>query len=256
MAGKAPCFLFKQTRVNLDWSDKTPNHNTDVALPRHPSARPNRTLTLRNKKRSEPLDSEEKFKLAQHATHASVYYRPAARFPRCILWRIVEDWSVLTLSAVDFTKPDAQSELGRTVRLVFPEQIQPGGVGFADAPHHDELVVYALTQSGVLYTLRLSQEFFANVARGRGAPRPEEFCSLYLASSFQTSRPHLLMPINDESLVVSVRDGKIVKLQRLSTLDGELTAVTRRRRRANWVQALQRRDTQRRPLAKARYGDI
>jgi nuclear pore complex protein Nup160 len=216
MADRSACHLFKQTRVNLDWTDKRSDTAIDVHLPFHPG-RSGRSLGIirRRNKRQEPPDTEEKFKLAHHARAASIYYRPVERFPRCILWRLVEDSRVLSVTAVDFTRPESQGEVETTFRFIFPEPIQPSTVGFADAPTRDELVIYALTHDGILYTLNLSPDYLLRDAFLRRNVQPSDFCTTYYPSAFTLHSPHFLLPINHQSLVIPLQDGNVLKLDRI-----------------------------------------
>ncbi|TGZ79732.1 hypothetical protein EX30DRAFT_74495 [Ascodesmis nigricans] len=211
MAGKLPCFLFKQTRVNFDWTDNRSPVSIDIHLPKH-NTHPAKSIDFGSAQtRSITLDSEEKFKFSQHANAGSIYYRPSGRFPRCILWRVLEDWKALSITSVDFTRPDTQPEVTRTLRFLFPESIQPGSVGFADALDHDELVVYVLTTRGVLYTLILTPDMLTGTSR---TVRLSEFCTTYAPSAFTLNTPHFVHPVNDRSLVVAMRDGSMLKLER------------------------------------------
>jgi nuclear pore complex protein Nup160 len=215
MTERLACHLFKQTRVNLDWAEKKSTSIIDVPLPHH-AGRISKSLAFPKKSNrlEQPADTEEKFKLTHHASSASIHCRPVARFPRCILWRIVEDWHVLSLTAVDFTKPESSSELETTFRFVFPEPIQTGTVGFADAPGRDELVVYALTQSGVLYTLNLTPDFLLRNSFLRRNSESSDYCTTFYPTAFSLHSPHFLLALDHESLIIPLQDGNILKLVR------------------------------------------
>ncbi|KAI5788187.1 nucleoporin Nup120/160-domain-containing protein [Pyronema domesticum] len=212
MSDRTACHLFKQTRVNLDWTEKNHSSAIDIQLPPHPS-RARSSLKKRGKQPDHP-DTEEKFKLAHHATTASIHYRPADRFPRCIMWRVVEDSQVLSVSAVDFIKPEHHPELETTFRFVFPDQIQPGTVGFADSQSRDELVVYALTTEGVLYTLTLTPDFLQRNSFAKRGAQQSDYCTTFCPSSFMLHSPHFLLPISNDSVVIPLQDGNILKLDR------------------------------------------
>jgi len=121
---------------------------------------------------------------------------------------------VLSVAAVDFTKPDSHAELETTFRFVFPEPIQPGTVGFADAPGRDELVVYALTRDGVLYTLSLTPDFLLRNSFLKRGAQSSDYCTTYCPSAFTLHSAHFLLPISHESLVIPLQDGNILKLDR------------------------------------------
>jgi nuclear pore complex protein Nup160 len=214
MADRPACHLFKQTRINLDWTESTATSMIDVSLPLHAS-RIHRGLNIRRKvKRQEQPDTEEKFKLANHATSASIYFRPSTRFPRCILWRILGDFEVLCITAVDFTKPESHAELETTFRFIFPEPVQPATIGFADAPGRDELIVYALTQGGIFYTLNLTPDFLLHKSVLRRGSKTSDFCATYYPSAFVLHTPHFLLPLDHESLIIPLQDGNILKLEK------------------------------------------
>lgn len=214
MTDQPACHLFKQTRINLDWAEKRSTTIIDVPLPHH-AGRSSRSLNIRKKtKRQEHPDTEEKFKIAHHASTASIYYRPPDRFPRSILWRVVEDSYVLSVAAVDFTRPGSHGELETTFRFYFPEPIQPGTVGFADAPNRDELVIYALTRDGVLYTLDLTPDFLLRNSFLKRGSQSSDYCTTYCPSTFTLHSPHFLLPISNLSLIVPLQDGNILKLDR------------------------------------------
>ncbi|KAL7273197.1 hypothetical protein RUND412_003954 [Rhizina undulata] len=214
MAERAPCYLFKETRVNLDWGAAGTTIN--IVLPRHHSGRSERSSVHKIKPQdNDDADPEAKFNRTYLASSASVYYRPVDRYPRCILWRVLEDEKVLSLTSVDFTKPnDGRPEFRTTFRFYFPDKIKPNCIGFADAPDHDELVVYLLTFNNILYTLSLTPDFLLRNSVTRKSSKDSDYCRTFSPSSFLLHTPHFLAPINHQSLLISLQDGSILKLEK------------------------------------------
>ncbi|RPA95287.1 hypothetical protein L873DRAFT_1320931 [Choiromyces venosus 120613-1] len=215
MTDQSPCFLYKETCVNLDWDDSYGNI-LNIFLPIHHSGPTRRTSSHKNIiKRPEPDKPDTLFQYRHLATAASVYYRPIERYPRCILWRVLEEAQVLSLTSVDFTKPhDARGEPPSTFRFYFPDTIRPGCVGFADAPDKDELVVYVMTTGNIIYTLNLSADFFLRSAVTRKTSKDSDYCRTFSPSSFTLHSPHYLIAIDHETLLVSLQDGVLLKLEK------------------------------------------
>ena len=205
--------------MNLDWDDSCGNI-LNIFLPIHHSGPTRRTSSHTNiLKKPEPDKPDTLFQYRHLATAASVYYRPIERYPRCILWRVLEEAQVLSLASVDFTKPhDTRGEFSSTFRFYFPDTIRPGCVGFADAPGRDELVVYVMTTGNIIYTLNLSADFFLRGAVTRKTSKDSDYCRTFLPSSFTLHSPHYLIAIDHETLLVSLQDGVLLKLEKSDAL--------------------------------------
>lgn len=131
------------------------------------------------------------------------------------MWRVLENAQVLALTSVDFTKPnDARGEFGTTFRFYFPEPIKANCVGFTDAPARDELVVYIMTTAKVIYTLNLTSDFLLKNSVVKKGSKDSDYCRTYSPSSFTLHSPHFLVPIDHESLLVSLQDGVLLKLEK------------------------------------------
>lgn len=131
------------------------------------------------------------------------------------MWRVTENAQVLSLASVDFTKPnDAREEFGTTFRFYFPEPIKANCVGFTDAPDRDELVVYVMTTGKVIYTLNLTADFLLRNSLKMKNVKDSDYCRTYSPSSFALHSPHFLIPIDHESLLLSLQDGMLLKLEK------------------------------------------
>lgn len=216
MTDQSSCFLYKETRLNLDW-DEAYGTAANIFLPIHHAGPSKRSSTHPPTIIPVP-DGNGADTLFQHqhlASAASVYYRPVERYPRCIMWRVTENAQVLSLASVDFTKPnDARGEFGTTFRFYFPESIKANCVGFADAPDRDELVVYVMTTGKVIYTLSLTADFLLRNSLKMKNVKDSDYCRTYSPSSFALHSPHFLIPIDHESLLVALQDGMLLKLEK------------------------------------------
>lgn len=204
--------------MNLHWDDSHGN-TLNIFLPRHHSNPGKRTSAHpRSSRNSETQKPDTLFAHRYLASAASVYFRPVVRYPRCILWRVLEDSHVLSLSSVDFTKPhDTRDEFATTFRFYFPDPINANCVGFTDAPDRDELVVYVMTAGKIIYTLNLTADFFRGSVTKK-TTKDSDFCRTFSPSSFTLHSPHFLTPIDHESLLVSLQDGVLLKLEKSSAL--------------------------------------
>lgn len=215
MTDLTPCFLYKETRINLDWDDAY-RLTANIFLPGHhggPSKRSSQhSAELIKTPEGKP---DTLFSHRFLATAASVHYRPVERYPRCIMWRVLENAQVLSVTSVDFTKPnDIRGEFATTFRFYFPEPIRQNCVGFTDNPDRDELVIYALTTGNVIYTLNLSSEFLLKNLVVKKGSKDSDYCRTYSPNSFIIHSPHFLMAIDHQSLLVSLQDGTLLKLEK------------------------------------------
>ncbi|KAF8468171.1 nucleoporin Nup120/160-domain-containing protein [Kalaharituber pfeilii] len=247
MAERA-CILYKETRINTDFGSSPLGSNViNVRLPSHRSS-----VTFQPRRRSVHIrpsssssqhggatttekqrDIEAIFAYNSLAKAASIYFRRGGASPRSILYRIVEDWEVLSIQAADVVKgpEDGISALDRghaapVLRFHFPDKIRENCVALADVPNKDEVIVYVMTVANTIYTLRLKGDLLRNggggaTARaGRGGGigignlKEAEYCKTYHPTVFALHSPHFLVAIDHERLLVSLQDGVLLRLDR------------------------------------------
>lgn len=168
-----------------------------------------------------------------------MFFRRFGSSPRSILYRVVEDWEVLTIQAVDVVKGAEERMNGLDVttpilRFHFPDKIRENCIAFADVPKKDELKIYVMTVVNTIYTLTLKDEILkgrsgvAAAARagrgggiGLGTLRESEYCKTFYPSAFSLSSPHFLVAVDHERILVSLQDGNLLKLERGVEDDGE-----------------------------------
>ena len=128
---------------------------------------------------------------------------------------------MLELRSVDLSKGEHENkEATLILRLGFPTAIRHGGVALADPVGQDLLHVFVLTKANELYTFALRPDLFCRLAAsddeiGRG-------CKIYRPASFSISNPHRLYACSSLELLVSLGDGRLVRLKRKMGEDGSV----------------------------------
>ncbi|KAF8442608.1 nucleoporin Nup120/160-domain-containing protein [Terfezia claveryi] len=254
MAERA-CVLFKETRISTDaaTASSTAPNVVNVRLPSHRAsatqAPRRRSIHIRSASPSsqsgstteKQRDIEAIFASNSLARAASVYFRRYGTSPRNILYRVVEEWEVLSIQAVDMMKGPEEATIGVDVttpvlRFHFPDKIRENCVAFADVPNKDEVTVYVMTVVNIIYTLTLKGEILrggggivaaAKAGRGGGIGlgnlKEPEFCRTFYPSAFSLSSPHFLVAVDHERILVSLQDGNLLKLERGLEDDPDVT---------------------------------
>lgn len=218
MADTVPFYAYKETRLNLDHAIQ--GSTVAVRLPSHGAP----TWSSRtSQKRSHTADigiaeDEGSFRQKHLATAASIFHRTFNKSPRSFLWRILEDGKVLSIRAVDVSRQHNAADANLTLRLILPSPIRPGCIAFSDSKEHDVLSTFVLTESNHLYTLSLRPDFLkrnSSIEDNVG-----DWCKSYLSSAFAFKTPHRLVDLSADNLLVSLYDGGLLRLSRISGGDG------------------------------------
>ncbi|KAK9470195.1 nucleoporin Nup120/160-domain-containing protein [Dipodascopsis tothii] len=176
---------------------------------------------------SAPRDADESYTRRHIASGSGIFYRDAACVgPRAILWRIVEDGRVLTLTPVDVAASDAAGSAagGRgtaagadahTLRVRFGQRIKPGCVVLSDRVADDVLAVDVLTETHTLYSCALGGRDFV----GDWPARPQaEWCRVSAPSVLGVREPLFFIALSTGALVFALLDGGLLLLQRTHPL--------------------------------------
>ena len=158
---------------------------------------------------------EEQYARKYLATEGAVFFRRKSRAPRSFLWRVLDDRNVLEVQAVDLVhdKTAARSESCLTFRLTLPAEIVRSGVAFADPDETDALEVFVLTVQNELYTFTLKRDLLTRDSV------PNEFdprtCfKKYSSTSLSFRHPYQLVAISSLELLISLADGRLIRLER------------------------------------------
>ncbi|KAI9661523.1 MAG: hypothetical protein M1831_003045 [Alyxoria varia] len=218
--------LYQETRVNLD--PASPDHLVDILLPAHGSSSFSSRASPKRRRVQTVFDSDETA-FTQHnlASESSVHYRPTTKgdapapWPRSVLWRVLENGTLLELQGVDLYEESSETE-GEllTLRFTFPSPICVGCVAISEIHRNGPsggVIVFALTQQGELFELTLKNEAFVRTrfleTESTGNTR---WCRTFAPSGLNFRSPHRLFAASDAELWISLTDGSLARLSRLT----------------------------------------
>lgn len=164
---------------------------------------------------------EEEYSKNTLVTSSSIYFSEGNKYPRSIQWRILRDRTVLELRSADLNKRDGETrEASVVLQLIFPSPLRKGCVALTDAEYSDFINVFVVTKELDLLTFTLARDFFCYAAASEGDIG--NWCKVFRPASFHISQPHRLIAEKPEQVVVSLCDGRLLNLTRVSGADGSL----------------------------------
>jgi len=220
--------LYQETRLNLDSAFST--STVDILLPAHSASAFAARISPKRRRLNAPAINydEATFQKTHLASEGSIHFRPVddnakkTPSPRAILWRVLEERSVLELQAVDLWQDDIQAtEPLLTLRVNFPSQIRPHGVCFAEKRADvttPSAVAFVLTTSGELFTLDLRREIFTKPDATTDGP--QTWCTRSSPAPLSNRNPFKLFATSADDLWASLSDGSLVRLERKQGIDG------------------------------------
>lgn len=153
------------------------------------------------------------------STTGSLYFGRSKRHPRSFLWRVLQEGKVLELRSIDLSKSSGETrEASYIIQLCFPAGLKHGGIALADMDDQDALNVFALTKGNELYTFTLRKDFFCHAAASE--EDVSRWCKASKPATFSISTPHSLIAASFRQLIVSLSDGRILRLTRSKDDDG------------------------------------
>lgn len=162
---------------------------------------------------------EDSFKKCCVATTGSFFFGKSKRHPRSFLWRVLQEGKVLELRSIDLSKSSgATREASYIMQFCFPAGLKHGGVALADLEDQDVLNVFALTRGNELYTFTLRKDFFCVAAASE--EDVSRWCKAFKPATFSISTPHSLIAASFREIIVSLSDGRILRLTRNEDEDG------------------------------------
>jgi nuclear pore complex protein Nup160 len=218
MDSSSPFYAYKETRLDLE--PATQGSTVAIRLPSHSASTiPSRTAQKRSQVSEVPIAEDEiAFKRSHLATTASIYHRSHYKSPRSFLWRVLEDGKVLSVRAVDVSRPSNSADANLTLRLTFPSPVLPGCIALSDSKDHDILSIFVITENRHLYTLTLRPDFFRRPSSTED--NVDDWCKSYTSTALSFKTPHRLATLGADQLLISAQDGSLVKLDRNSGGDG------------------------------------
>jgi len=219
MANAPTACLYKETRLNLD--PAYPGSTIAISIP---SAITSTFASRQTGKRSiyveNPVDQdEETFSRSHISTEASVYFRPKARHPRNILWRILDNRKVLEVQSVDLSQSrNDKSEAILTLAFSFPNPIRPFGVAFADHTERDAIALFVLTAANELFTLTITKDFLIRPAASE--IDVNDWCKSFVSGQWTYRSPYRLFALSADELAISWDEGGWLRLEKQHGDDG------------------------------------
>lgn len=207
-------YLYKETRLNLE-----PPASSSIVAIRVPAAS-HLGRSHQKAARDDSVEDETTFRLKNLATASSIYHRQWNHSPRSFLWRVLEEGTILSIRAVDVCKKAQAADAPLVLNFAFSVPIQPGCVAFSDPEEHDSLLVFVLDQANQLYQFTLRPEFF----RKRSAIDTGllDLAKVQSPAGLGFKHAHRMVAVSAETLLVTVNDGGMIRLDKNKDHHGEL----------------------------------
>lgn len=209
--------LFKETRADLE--PITPGSVIQIQIPSNSSFTVRPRQQRRILKNTTGHRDEDSFTKCCIAKAGSLYFGRSKRHPRSFLWRVLQEGKILELRSIDLSKSsDETREASYIIQLCFSAGLKHGGIALADSEDQNVLNVFALTRWSELYTFTLRKDFFCLAAASE--EDVSRWCKVSKPATFSISTPHSLIAASFRQLIVSLSDGRILRLTRSKDEDG------------------------------------
>lgn len=147
------------------------------------------------------------------------------KYPRSLLWRVVEDDTVLSIRSADVVKPNSAQPASLVLNLEFPHAVRPACIALHDSPEHDAVHIFALDTANQLYNIVLRAESFRKRSVAEGAVG--EWCKVHVPNALNNfKQPYRLIAVSNDQLITTLADGGLIRLDRNKT-SGTYEAIYR-----------------------------
>lgn len=206
-------YLYKETRLNLE-----PPAAASVVTIRVPSLSGTGD-GFDSKITVGAAEDETAFRRKNLATATSLYHRQFHDTPRGFLWRVLEDGHLLSVRAADVCRHNKTQDASLVLNFHFSVPIQPGCVALADPQEHDALCLFVLDTSSHLYTFTLRPDLFRKrTAVDAGL---SDLAKVQAPAGLGFKYPHRMVAVSANTLLVTVNDGGMIRLDRNQADDGK-----------------------------------
>lgn len=206
-------YLFKETRLNLE-----PPAPASIVTIRVPSLSGGHSRS--SNKNDGAAEDETAFRRKNLATATSIYHRQWHDTPRNFLWRVLEDGHLLSVRAADISRHNKAADAPLVLNFHFTVPIQPGCVAISDPQEHDALCLFVLDTSSHLYTFTLRPDLFRKrTAVDAGL---SDLAKVQAPAGLGFKYPHRMVAVSANTLLVTVNDGGMIRLDRNYADDGML----------------------------------
>ncbi|KAF3312226.1 hypothetical protein TWF173_007387 [Orbilia oligospora] len=206
-------YVYKETRVSLDWASD--DRIVEVAVPDYDAAEAAAVEENGNDTAGVLITGEtDDFPLGSLASSSSIVFRAIHQTPRTILWRVVNKGRTLVMLPLDVARSNDQHlAVASAYKIQFSRAIVSGCVTFYDLPETHSLMIFVLTAGNHLYTFNLHQSFFTS--HDEGDRLHPGWCHVFQPPSLAVRCAHFLRAVSEDSLLVALQDGNLIRLDRL-----------------------------------------
>lgn len=217
--------FFKETRIGNEHVPRSTTVQLEVHTHSNTSAlntfnrnlRPRRRVL--NKRPTFTNDGDYSRNLL--ASSGSIYSGATKKYPRSIAWRLLQDRKVLELRSADLCKNEEEKkEATINIQLFFSSPVKNGGVALVDAEDQGCLNLFVLTKESELWTFTIRRELFCYESASE--EDISKWCKNFKPASFTISTPHHLIATNPLQVVISLSDGRLLRLTRKPEDDGSV----------------------------------
>jgi nuclear pore complex protein Nup160 len=157
------------------------------------------------------LPPDAAYSLDYVATSGSLFIRKRDAFPRSIAWKVFHKSHVIELCPVDLAGGQV-----RPIRIASPLQILDNCVAVSEEVNY--LVVDFVSRHGFMYTVAIPWQEFTGTDCTLSDSNASNWRSLKRPYSFDIRQPYVVRSVTSRLLIVSLKDGTLVKLERDSAL--------------------------------------
>jgi hypothetical protein len=213
MAKNGGTCLYKEARLNIE--PAYPDSTISITLPAAGTS--TFSLGTRAKRTLVTLtfadQDEDAFSKRHLASDGSMFFRRTHKYPRSFLWRMLDGRKTLEIQATDLDHDwNHKLEANLTLLLHFTSPVRPFCVALAEPEDRDALTIFALTSANELYTITLHRDFFIKPAASE--QEATDWCKRSTLNLLSTHTPYRLVAVGANELLVSLKNGGIVRLTR------------------------------------------
>ncbi|KAH7031190.1 nucleoporin Nup120/160-domain-containing protein [Microdochium trichocladiopsis] len=135
------------------------------------------------------------------------------KYPRSLLWRLVEEDTVLSIRSADIVKPNSAQPANLVLNFEFQHAVRPACIAFHESTEHDAVHLFVLDTANQLYNIVLKADSFRK--RSVAESSVSEWCRVHVPNALNNfKQPYRLTAVNDDQLITTLADGGLIRLDR------------------------------------------
>ncbi len=161
------------------------------------------------------------------ASYGNVIISSLDSYPKHISWRLVKNDEVLELNPLrlinptdqDLTQIDNNNYSLQSIHIKLFEKVAPKCIVVSETTD-SSIVIDLITISGIFVTLKIPTEKFLITSKpSLKNLKLSKWCKIQIPYGFNVRQPHLMFEISTNNLGIALKDGGLIRLSRLRTLD-------------------------------------